>query len=112
MLRDKATGRFFAFPKAGDIVGGVIAYRDELQSYDPKDIADEEGNPCGDIRLQVLYNGSWRIHTGDSSYDTDHRGYWGDGTIQPSDTDAQCLEVARWLVECARENMRLNVWNK
>lgn len=30
-----------------------------------------------EVRLQVLPSGYWQIHTGDPSYDQDHRGYWG-----------------------------------
>jgi hypothetical protein len=34
-----------------------------------------------DIRLQVYPDGAWAIRTGDSSYDTDHHGYWGVGSL-------------------------------
>ena len=30
-----------------------------------------------DVRLQVLENGKWALHSGPSDYDQDHRGYWG-----------------------------------
>lgn len=34
-----------------------------------------------DVRLQVCADGTWAIHTGDSSYDVDHRGVWGASSV-------------------------------
>lgn len=89
------------WPTLADITDSVIAYRDELRTYDPKDIADDEGNPSGDIRLQVAEDGSSAIHTGDASYDTDHRGYWGASSITPDMTDDECAGVAYDLILAA-----------
>jgi hypothetical protein len=54
-----------------------------------------------DIRLQVLPDGSWALHEGDPQYDTDHRGYWGAGTLDGKRFNSR--EMARDLIEQARE---------
>jgi hypothetical protein len=58
-----------------------------------------------DVRLQVYPDGSWSIHAGDPSYDVDHRGYWGYGTITDVDTEADLSELALDLVEQAQDAM-------
>jgi hypothetical protein len=94
------------WPTLADITNSVIAYRDELQTYDPKDIADDEGNPSGDIRLHVADDGShWRCLTGDASYDDRHRGYWGASSITPDMTDNECVGVACDLIEECKDDM-------
>lgn len=52
-----------------------------------------------DVRLQVSDEGSWTLHTGDASYDQDHTGHWGAGTVSPDDDDVILMETARDLVE-------------
>jgi hypothetical protein len=91
------------WPTLADITDSVIAYRDELQTYDPKDIADDDRNPSGDIRLHVADDGSSpAIHTGAASHDPkDHRGYWGASSITPYMTDDECAGVAYDLVLAA-----------
>jgi hypothetical protein len=34
-----------------------------------------------DVRLQIRESGSWHVHYGDSSYDQDHSGVWGAGSV-------------------------------
>ena len=53
-----------------------------------------------DIRLQVV-DGGWSTHTGDSSYDQDHRGFWGASFI---DRTTNCRDLARDLIDQAREH--------
>lgn len=91
-------------PGLKSITAIVKAYRDELKTYDPEDIADEEGNPSGDIRLQVLSNGAWSVHTGDSQYDQDHRGAWGASSVSPNATDEECQEIAEDLLGQVEED--------
>jgi len=73
--------------------------RDDAQTYNPEDIADEEGNPSIDVRLQVLGDGTYYHHSGDAQYDTDHSGFWGAGRVAPTDDDVALIETARDLVE-------------
>jgi hypothetical protein len=34
-----------------------------------------------DVRLQVWEDGEWAVRWGLSDYDTDHRGFWGAGSV-------------------------------
>jgi hypothetical protein len=61
-----------------------------------------------DVRLQVYEDGEWAVHFGDPQYDTDHRGYWGAGSIAPySATAADLREVARELIDEVSESVYL-----
>lgn len=53
-----------------------------------------------DIRLQVYGDGDWAIRTGDSSYDLDHRGYWGCSII---DRRSNCRDLAIDLLEQVKD---------
>ena len=62
-----------------------------------------------DVRLQVTVNGddqsaSWSVHTGDASYDQDHRGYWGAEIMSSDMDDVAIIDVARSLVDQAIEH--------
>jgi len=63
-----------------------------------------------DVRLQVYPDGSWWVRYGDSSYDQDHRGYWGASCVpgcggrknQPK--RFQSIEVAKDLIEQVKDH--------
>ena len=87
----------------GDVMDIVYGYGQSLATYDPADITEYGSDePGGDIRLQV-HNG-WMVHTGDSQYDQDHRGYWGSGWVPAGCTQAQARDIARELVEEAADH--------
>lgn len=68
------------FPSIADVRSELKANWDWMRSnLSRRDLYDEwgGGEPGTDVRLQVAPNGAWAIHTGDPSYDQDHRGYWG-----------------------------------
>jgi len=75
-----------------------IAERDDVDNADDPDATD--------VRLQVrTWRGNdWAIRTGDSSYDQDHRGFWGAGRISPYDRDHCIGETALDLVNQALEH--------
>ena len=50
-----------------------------------------------DVRLQYM-DGAYALHTGEACYDTDHRGYWGCGSVSADDDDVSLMETARDLV--------------
>jgi hypothetical protein len=75
----------------------VRAFAKELSTYRPEDLADEEGNVGGDVRLQVV-DGDWMIHTGDAQYDQDHRGRWGAGWVPAGAGARECLRIAAGLI--------------
>ena len=54
-----------------------------------------------DVRIQVLPDGTRYFWYGDASFDTDHRGFWGAGTVSADDDDVQLIDTARDLVEQA-----------
>lgn len=71
-----------------------------------EDQMDEAGENYGlDVRLQVENDGNWSLHTGDAQYDTDHRGFWGAGTLVPDMTKAAIRELARELIDEAASSM-------
>ena len=49
-----------------------------------------------DVRLQV--HDGWAVHHGDSSFDQDHRGLWGAGSVSARDNLATLRETASGLV--------------
>lgn len=55
---------------------------------------NQEGINEVDVRLQLTPDGQYFYHTGDSQYDVDHRGYWGDGIIAVDDTTIELRELA------------------
>lgn len=62
--------------------------------------------PSIDVRLQVCSKedgGGWTIHTGDASYDQDHRGYWGAGCVTADDTPDTLKALANEMIEEAVE---------
>ena len=86
----------------------ILAYSADLATYDPKDITEPGcDEPSGDIRLQVRIDGdnfSWRAHHGDSSYDQDHRGYWGASCVGVDETAESALAIADELIDQALDH--------
>jgi hypothetical protein len=54
-----------------------------------------------DVRLQVYPGGQWAVRTGDSSYDQDHRGFWGAGSLA---WDSDCEDLAAGLIDEAKDH--------
>jgi hypothetical protein len=93
-----------------DVTHDLLIERGPVQPEpSPEEIAergeDENDPDATDVRLQVrTWRGNdWGIRTGDSSYDQDHRGFWGAGRISPYDTDHCIGETANDLVDQALE---------
>lgn len=59
-----------------------------------------------DVRLHVWPDGSWAVHSGDSQYDQDHRGFWGASSI-PGTRRFNARDVARELIDQAKEHHAL-----
>lgn len=82
----------------------IKAVAAELRRCKPRkgdypDERDPEQSDVIDVRLQVYEAGDWAVHTGDSSYDQDHRGFWGASSLSPT---SNCREVAIDLIDqCA-----------
>lgn len=79
---------YVGFPcSALDVAGELEALRAEFREIDP-----DSNEPCAlDVRLQV-HEGKWTVWSGDSSFDTDHRGAWGSGAVR-ADMDGKALRA-------------------
>lgn len=69
----------------------------------PAHVEHESEEPHIDVRLQVWDDGQWAIHTGDASYDQDHRGFWGAGCVIADDTPETLRDLAEQLRDDAIE---------
>jgi hypothetical protein len=58
-----------------------------------------------DVRLQVHDNGDWYLHAGDSSFDTDHRGYWGSSSISVGETQTTLQQIASQLLNEVKDSI-------
>lgn len=57
----------------------------------------------GDVRLQVCDDGGWALHYGDSSYDQDHRGFWGASCLPARRRPGFLRHVAEDLLEQVKD---------
>ncbi len=73
--------------------------RDSWRGYpESREVDPETGERYSmDVRLRVASDG-WYLHTGDSSYDTDHRGLWGSLSVSRRDTLATLRETAASMI--------------
>jgi len=86
------------FPAIKDVARDLKNIAREISKYGLPE--DEEGG-C-DVRLQVLPNGGWSVHSGDAQYDQDHQGYWGASSI-PYDGHFNATEVAKDLIDQVKD---------
>jgi hypothetical protein len=80
------------WPTVEEIAADLRAAQEEIPAGGWVELGedDDEDNHSTDVRLQVYPDGQWALRTGDSSYDHDHRGYWGAGWLT-HDTDCDAL---------------------
>ena len=90
-----------------EVVAELKDIRDDM-AVTPSEDGIESEDDFMDVRLQVLDDGSWMLHTGDASYDTDHHGSWGAGTMTALDTDEELLTLAQDLISQA-DDMKAQV---
>lgn len=81
------------FPTIKAVAADLAAFKADL---DPA----ERDNEC-DVRLQVMEDGCWSVHYGDSQYDQDHRGYWGASAISQA---TNCRDMAINLIDQVRDH--------
>ena len=86
------------FPAIKDVARDLKNIARQISKYGLPEV--EEGG-C-DVRLQVLPDGGWSVHSGDAQYDQDHRGYWGASSL-PYDGHFNATEVAKDLIEQAKD---------
>lgn len=78
-------------PTIKDVASALSGHKKQLNSECPET----------DVRLQVYGDGGWAIRIGDSSYDLDHRGYWGSSFLTRW---SNCRELARELIDQCEED--------
>lgn len=83
------------FPSIKDVTFQVYSYVRDLKEWHIEE---------GDVRLQVYPDCGWVVRTGDSSYDQDHRGYWGASSVSNTTTKTECRAIARELIEQAKDH--------
>jgi hypothetical protein len=76
-------------PTVNEIVMDLKHLRSSLQKW---------GIEETDVRLRV-YKGNWYLYSGDSSYDQDHRGFWGSSTLFYEDTEEFLSITANTLID-------------
>lgn len=91
------------FPSIKAVAAELRAINQELY---PNDYP--EGDSC-DVRLQVYPDGQWAVRSGDSSYDLDHRGYWGCSSLNGRRFDSR--EIARDLIDQAKDQYAMDPTN-
>ena len=89
-------------PTLRELTDEVYEYGQHLKrSFSPEDLRehgeDSDSPGYGDIRLQV--HDGWTVHTGDSSYDQDHRGSWAAGSVPRGCSKKEAREIARSLLD-------------
>jgi hypothetical protein len=76
----------------------------ELRSINEQTLEDDDDDDGIDVRLQVYPDGDWAVRSGSSDYDQDHRGHWGAASVPGNDRRFSAKDVARGLIEQAREH--------
>lgn len=76
------------YPTMPELILALELARKESEWQHPED------HPL-DVRLQCTEDG-WELHTGDPSYDTDHRGVWGASEVCP---EHNTLDL-EWIANC------------
>lgn len=78
------------FPTITEVARELRAINDEMDGE-------------ADVRLQVYDNGRWAVRWGDASYDQDHRGYWGAGSVPGRRKRFDSMGEARRLINEAKD---------
>lgn len=76
----------------------VKAIAEYIRDAAPREEGDESDDSVIDIRLQI--HEGWSLHTGDSSFDQDHRGVWGSSSY---DSESNATDIAKELLDQALE---------
>ena len=83
-------------PTVAGVTAALVEARNEVRVC--SDTEDME------VRLQVYEDGSWTLRTGDSSYDQDHRGFWGASCVAPGDSVKFLRRIAKDLIDQAADS--------
>ena len=87
-------------PPVASVVNRLKYVRDHI--CEPVPTFEDPQEPCDytvDVRLQMYDDGTWAVRSGDSSYDNDHRGFWGCDCVTGDDSDAALARIAANLID-------------
>ncbi len=92
------------WPSVADVARKL---REVHSCFDPStgsyaDPADDDA--FVEVRLQVYPDGQWAIREGDPSFDTDHHGFWGAGSVPAWNEPFESHEMAAELLYQAMEH--------
>lgn len=95
-----------------NIINSLISEWEYIKSSFTRDeLEDDCGNSGIDVRLQVLED-SLELHIGDSQYDTNHLGYWGEATLDydwdKKELHSNVSDLVEDLVEQVAEAMSMS----
>lgn len=87
------------FPSIKDVAHDIRACARQTDWYgQPR--PGEDAEYC-DVRLQVVEDGRWYVHSGPSDYDQDHRGFWGASSFPRGRFDSRA--IARDLLDQVKD---------
>ena len=78
------------------LIADILSLSADVESEMIADGADE---PTIDCRLNYQPGRGFNFLTGDSQYDTDHRGFWGSSCVGADETDETAADIADGLLE-------------
>ena len=89
------------FPSIRNVAKALSGVKQHCEPYSDTGRDVDDSASWVDVRLQVDPEGYWSVHSGDSSYDQDHRGYWGASSVSRR---SNMREVAAELIEQAKDH--------
>jgi hypothetical protein len=89
--------------KGGFPPDDVRSIADDLSDAMTNCETDPDGETFLDFRIYLTDDGSYRVCIGDPSYDTDHRGYCGAGSLDCEDEDCDTIGAVLDCIDDALE---------
>lgn len=84
-------------PRQSEVAAALASVIVRTDWSDVRKHSEPGETPSIDVRLQVERDGAWDVHSGDASYDVDHRGWWGASSVTGPRDDI--LGIARDMIE-------------
>lgn len=87
-----------------DLADQLLKFSELLDESTIKEWCDEEGDCYIPVRLQFFDKDRYYLHYFDASWDTDHRGYWGDSAVHLELAVDEALYIAKYLLDKALDD--------
>lgn len=85
------------WPSVDEIASDLELIKEQIPEKKP----DDEETPSIEVRLQVMEDSQWCLHTGSAQFDDDHNGFWGYHQLEKN---SDCAEIAESLLEDAQDD--------